>query len=83
MAMRFHRAIAAAAVDFIEAVSSDRFVLSGGVFQNRILVEAIQELARDRTRKEIAYPGLIPVNDGGLAAGQLVVSLEQAVAKQN
>lgn len=44
--------------------------LGGGVFQNRLLVELVAaELAVDGV--DVGLPGELPVNDGGLAAGQL------------
>ena len=72
MAMKFHRSIAAA----VESVA-DRFehfpvVLGGGCFQNRILTELIAE-GLTRRIQPVGLPGMIPPNDGGLAAGQLAV----------
>ncbi|MCG3816005.1 carbamoyltransferase HypF [Photobacterium damselae] len=51
-------------------------VLSGGVFQNRIILQSAYTLASARDsalqQKQPIYSGeLIPVNDGGIAAGQL------------
>jgi len=45
-------------------------VLSGGVFQNRILLELVLK----RFPKAL-IPNLIPPNDGGIALGQVVASL--------
>jgi hydrogenase maturation protein HypF len=74
IAAAFHAALA----DGI-AMIADRFpdaptVLGGGVFQNGRLVEltAARFAARGRW---LGTPGWIPVNDGGLAAGQLAVAL--------
>ncbi len=70
MAMRFHRGLATA----IQAVCGRwpelPVVLGGGVFQNRVLVELLvkQWPANGET---LGLPGIIPPNDGGLAAGQL------------
>jgi hydrogenase maturation protein HypF len=69
VSMRFHRSLAAG----IAAVCRRRelpVVLSGGVFQNRLLVELLlEQLAYPAGR--LGLPGRIPPNDGGLAAGQL------------
>lgn len=73
MAMRFHRGLAEAIVDVCRHYASLPVVLSGGVFQNRILVELVYELLSTLGR-EVALPGQVPVNDGGLAAGQLAVA---------
>ena len=71
MAMRFHRGLAAAIARVCREHSKLPVVLGGGVFQNRILVELLADEVRSR---RLGLPGMIPVNDGGLAAGQLVVA---------
>jgi len=73
MAMRFHRGVA----DGILAVGRLRrelpIVLSGGVFQNRLLLEALlAELTGEG--RACGTAGRIPPNDGGLAAGQLAIA---------
>lgn len=73
MAMRFHRGLAAAIIDVCRHWPDLPVVLGGGVFQNRILVELLVE-AWPADRAPLAVPGVIPPNDGGLAAGQLVVA---------
>ena len=77
LAAAFHRALA----DAIEWVA-DRHadlpvVLGGGVFQNRLLVEMTAARFASRGRW-LGTPGMIPVNDGGLAAGQLAVAMAVA-----
>jgi len=47
--------------------------LTGGCFQNRLLTERTAAVLQSAGR-ECLLPGLIPVNDGGLAAGQLAVA---------
>ena len=44
-------------------------VLSGGVFQNRVLLELVSERF-----PEAIFPNLFPPNDGGIALGQVVAS---------
>lgn len=74
MAMRFHRALARGIATVCGRFPGVPVVLSGGVFQNRILTElAADELARDG--RLVGLPGVIPPNDGGIAAGQLAVAL--------
>jgi len=75
MAMRFHRALAAAIVAVCHRSGSLPVVLAGGVFQNRVLVELIAQ--RYEGRQPLGLPGLIPPGDGGLAAGQLAVASSQ------
>jgi hydrogenase maturation protein HypF len=48
-------------------------VLSGGVFQNRLLCERIVERAAG-TPLRIHWHELVPPNDGGVSLGQLAVA---------
>lgn len=72
IAMRFHRALALVIVAIIRSYPQYPAVLTGGCFQNKILVELVRELIEDD--RELGLPATIPCNDGGLAAGQLVVA---------
>jgi hydrogenase maturation protein HypF len=72
MAMKFHRALAWAIVQVCRRQSHLPTVLTGGVFQNRLLTELVCELWADD--QPLGTPGVIPPNDGGLAAGQLAVA---------
>lgn len=75
MAMRFHRGLASGIARFIRSHPELPVVLSGGVFQNRLLTELLlEELDGD---PRVHLPGRIPPNDGGLAAGQLAYALGQ------
>lgn len=73
IAMKFHRAIATAVARVVARFPDYPVVLSGGCFQNRILTELIAERLIDHP-EPIGLPGLIPPNDGGLAAGQLAIA---------
>lgn len=79
MAMRFHRALADAILRFSREYSALPVVLGGGVFQNRILTELLIERFA-KAGQLLGQPGMIPPNDGGLAAGQLAVAA--ALAQQ-
>jgi hydrogenase maturation protein HypF len=69
LATRFHRGLATVVGRVVERFPELPVAFSGGVFQNRVLTEwIIQAMPRQRA---IALPGLVPPNDGGLAAGQL------------
>ncbi|MGB7344713.1 MAG: carbamoyltransferase HypF [Pirellulaceae bacterium] len=73
IAMKFHRAVAKLVVDVAQRHPDHACVVTGGVFQNRMLLELIDELAI-KGSVDIRLPGRIPVNDGGLSIGQLVVA---------
>jgi len=74
LAAAFHNAIAAWVVRLAQQYPELPIVLSGGVFQNRLLVELIADALRERSAP-VGLPGAIPPNDGGLAAGQLAIAL--------
>ncbi len=77
IAARFHHTVVAAVVHtaatLCEQHETETLVLSGGVFQNRLLLEQSSSLLRDRGLKVLS-PQLLPVNDGGLALGQAVIA---------
>ncbi|MGH2891372.1 MAG: carbamoyltransferase HypF, partial [Solirubrobacteraceae bacterium] len=77
VAARFHNGLAAATAEACARVASARgagdVVLSGGVFQNRVLLAgAAIDLCRRGLR--VLVPSLLPVNDGGISYGQAVVA---------
>jgi hydrogenase maturation protein HypF len=76
MAMRFHRSMAAGIAAVIREWPGLPVILGGGVFQNRLLTELL--VAELNETRRLCLPGLIPPNDGGLAAGQLAIALAQA-----
>jgi hydrogenase maturation protein HypF len=73
IATRFHRGLARAVVEVCRRFTNRPVVLTGGVFQNRFLVEHIAE--HFDSRQSLGLPGVIPPGDGGLAAGQLAVAV--------
>ena len=84
LSARFHnalaRASAAACRSAAERAGMRTVVLSGGVFQNRIL------LARTRASLEadglrVLVPELLPPNDGGISYGQLAVASARLAAE--
>ena len=81
MAMRFHRGLARAMIELSRCFPELPTVLGGGVFQNRVLVELI--VANWPVEGQpLGLPGLIPPNDGGLAAGQLAAAMASTVSKE-
>jgi hydrogenase maturation protein HypF len=74
---RFHAAVAQATVTMCTRLAAahgtDRVVLSGGVFQNRRLLDSVSAgLGRAGLRVLVAER--LPVNDGGIAYGQAAVA---------
>ncbi|OBF97178.1 carbamoyltransferase HypF [Mycobacterium sp. 852002-51152_SCH6134967] len=71
---RFHRAVADLVVDLActHADSSRPVALSGGVFQNALLLELTLNGLHDRGIDAMTHR-MVPPNDGGIALGQLLV----------
>lgn len=76
IAARFHNGLVRWGVTTACLVSDLPVVLAGGCFQNRLLTERLATGLRSEGR-QCFTPGLIPCNDGGLAAGQLGVAMAQ------
>jgi len=77
IAARFHHTVAQAvsvtALELAAEAGVAQVVLSGGVFQNRLLLESVDESLR-RAGLQVLIPERYPLNDGGLALGQAVVA---------
>jgi hydrogenase maturation protein HypF len=74
---RFHQSIcqviADTAVSLCHRQALSTVVLSGGVFQNRLLLEGVGSRLRQAALRVIS-PKQLPANDGGLALGQALVA---------
>jgi len=74
-AATFHNSLAAALVDQASIIcrqtGARRVALTGGVFQNRLLVERVMSGLGDHGIP-VDLDERLPVNDGGLCAGQVV-----------
>ena len=73
IAMRFHRGLAVATAEGCAATGLEHAVLSGGVFQNRILLELTTE-ELERKNLHPLLPQLLPPNDGGISYGQAAIA---------
>ncbi|MGQ0671579.1 MAG: carbamoyltransferase HypF [Hyphomicrobium sp.] len=91
IAARFHkglaRVITAMAVKLADRDSSEgpRFetvALSGGCFQNRILIEEVVRRLGD-CGFEVLTHSKVPANDGGVALGQAVIGVAHLIHKNN
>jgi hydrogenase maturation protein HypF len=74
---KFHNTVAQVILEVSEAIkketSIEKVVLSGGVFQNKYLLEkTIQKLTQKKFKVYTNHQ--VPVNDGGISLGQLVVA---------
>jgi hydrogenase maturation protein HypF len=70
---RFHNAVAAATASACERQGITTVVLSGGVFQNRLLVERTSERLESMGLR-VLVPRLLSPNDGGISYGQAAVA---------
>jgi hydrogenase maturation protein HypF len=80
IAVSFHNVLASAIVALCERIREsdglDRVCLSGGTFQNMILLERTITELRSR-RFAVFQHALVPANDGGIALGQAVIANER------
>jgi hydrogenase maturation protein HypF len=77
VAARFHNAVAEATAHACVLAAyragTENVVLSGGVFQNRRLLEHVVDLLDDAGLR-VLLPERLPPNDGGIAYGQLAIA---------
>ncbi len=77
VAVGFHAAIADATVAAVAGIAAERGLeicaLSGGVFQNRLLLESVSA-GLERAGMRVLIPARLPPNDGGISYGQAAVA---------
>ncbi len=77
VAARFHNAVASATSSALVLLAAERgtdlAVLSGGSFQNRVLLERVSANLR-QSGLRVLVPRRLPPNDGGIAYGQAAVA---------
>jgi hydrogenase maturation protein HypF len=82
IARRFHRTIAGATVNSLLELAAtygiEVVVLSGGVFQSRLLLDSVWGALTDAGLR-VLVPERLPVNDGGIAYGQAAVAAASLV----
>jgi hydrogenase maturation protein HypF len=82
IAARFHTGLASGlghlGADLAARHGHKRAVLSGGVFQNRMLVQGVAKALR-KWGIDVLTPQRLPANDGGIALGQAVIAAARAV----
>jgi hydrogenase maturation protein HypF len=85
VAWRFHNSVTAALVRMVQQCARHRrfetIVLSGGVFQNRLLLEGvIRDL--EILDYKVLVPCEVPANDGGISLGQGVIAAARHLQRQ-
>ncbi|WAC53717.1 carbamoyltransferase HypF [Gordonia sp. SL306] len=75
IAARFHAAVASMVLEVARLFGerSEKVALTGGVFQNALLLSSVRTLLSDNDFEVITHR-LVPPNDGGVAFGQLLVA---------
>ncbi len=80
IAAKFHNTLAAVIAEVCEAIRAcdglDRVCLSGGVFQNALLLERTATRLRE-LRFHVVLHSRVPCNDGGIALGQAAIAAER------
>ena len=86
LAMEFHRRLAGQIAGAVQAAREQTglpaVALSGGVFQNRLLLELTVELLEQMKFRVLTHH-LVPPNDGGIALGQAVYGLKRLKLQKN
>ena len=77
IAAKFHQtvidAVARQAQNLANQVQCKQVVLSGGVFQNKLLLEGVQQRLQTQGF-DVLIPQDYPLNDGGLSLGQAIIA---------
>ena len=84
IATKFHNTIILVIFEFADSIrlkkGLNKVVLSGGVFQNKYLLEGAIEILH-KNNFEIFTHSSVPANDGGIALGQLAVASKRRELK--
>jgi hydrogenase maturation protein HypF len=77
---KFHNSVARAilevSVKMRKKTGLNKVVLSGGVFQNKYLLEQLTRLLNEN-RFEVFTNQAVPANDGGVSLGQLIIAAKR------
>ncbi|MDZ8260068.1 carbamoyltransferase HypF [Nostoc sp. ChiQUE01b] len=82
LAAKFHQGLAHAIAEMVKHLSQENLIyqvaLTGGVFQNCILLEQVTKRLQTLGIKVLTH-SLVPANDGGLSLGQAVIAAAQLI----
>jgi hydrogenase maturation protein HypF len=82
MAAKFHKGLGNAIANLVFQLRCenviDCVVLTGGVFQNRILLERVSHCLQSAGMRVLTH-SLVPPNDGGISLGQSVIAAAQSL----
>ncbi len=81
LAAGFIRALSALVVALAERFPGYPVALGGGVFQNRVLMDQLVP-ALEATGRQVLTSETLPLNDGGIAAGQLWFAIHHIATHQ-
>ncbi len=80
IALSFHQALIEVSFKVVERLKEiygiKKVILSGGAFQNRVLLKGLWEKLK-KAGFEVFLPQKVPLNDGGIALGQIIVGQEK------
>ncbi|MCC5605903.1 carbamoyltransferase HypF [Nostoc sp. CHAB 5834] len=82
IAAKFHKGLANAIVEMVKHLCEENLInqvaLTGGVFQNCILLQQVSKRLETLGIKVLTH-SLVPANDGGLSLGQAVITAAQLI----
>lgn len=81
IARRFHNTLADVIIQVAQSVDTDKVLLTGGCFQNRLLSELVITGLRE-SHFTPYWHHQIPPNDGGIAVGQVMAVAHQIKLKE-
>jgi len=81
IAARIHNGMADAIVQVCARVGAETVALSGGCFQNWLLLDRTVPLLRAQGHQVLLH-AQVPPNDGGIALGQIAVAAAQLAQQE-
>lgn len=76
ISLQFHLYLIEVIISVLNEHSLKSLIVSGGVFQNRLLLELLQQRC-EKEEIKLIFPSKVPINDGGISLGQLIYVLKQ------